>query len=568
MKNASCKLLLPAAMASRLGTAVLWVAVIALNGCFGQSQLSSSDSSTGGGNPGTGDANLCAGPRDPGRITIHRLNRAEYNNTVRDLLGDTTGPSRDFPVDDSGYGFDNIADVLSLSPLLMEKYQAAAEALINAAWDRDSASGGPYSVRVCDPNGNPGCGRQILARFARRAWRRPATSDELDRYVALTNVAAQQGDLAEVGVKLALQAVLVSPSFIYRIELDSDPQTRSAHAVNDYELATRLSYFLGSSTPDDELSSKADDGSLHQPTVLEQQVRRMLGDPKSFALQENFVGQWLYTRATDSVQPDSRLFPMFNDALRAAMRQETQLFVQSLISENRSILDLLDADYTYLNDRLADHYGFPRPGTAVAQRTSVAGSKRGGILTQASFLIATSQPNRTSPVKRGKWVLSQLLCTAPPPPPPNVPPLPEGSGSGSVRQRLEQHRTNPVCASCHSLMDPIGFGLENFDAIGQWRDQDVDGPIDASGVLPGDVSFNGEKQLASILRADPRLPTCVVRQVLTYALGRGLTDADQCAVDDMTRALKTRGSGFADLFAIVATSDAFTQRRGEPGANP
>jgi len=538
--------------------------LVGVEACSGKSMLALE-----GDRPSGADLSpTCTGVHDPGRVTVHRLNRSEYDNTARDLLGDTTSPARDFPGDDSGYGFDNIADVLSISPLLFEKYQAAAERLINAAWDRDIASGTTV-VRSCDPNADAACSRQLLTRFARRAWRRPPTSGEIDRYLAFISISSQEGDASDVGVKLALQAMLTSPHYIYRIEIDSDPQSLAAHPLNDYELAARLSYFLWSSMPDGELAARADDGSLHNPSVLEQQVRRMLRDSKASALQQNFAGEWLYSRAVDNIHPDASLFPTFDAALASAMRQETEMFFQSLLTENRSVQDLLDADYTFLNDRLADHYGLPRVGSSTLRRVSTAGTRRGGILSQAGFLSATSQPNRTSPVKRGKWVLAQLLCAEPPPPPANIPPLPDGPGqTGTLRQRLEAHRSNPVCASCHSVMDPIGFGMENFDAIGRWRDRDSDGsPIDASGVLPGGATFNGVKELAVTLKADPRLTSCVVRQLLTYAIGRGPTlPADACAMQEMTRKFDASADRLPDLFAIVAGSDVFTQRRGE--ANP
>ena len=544
-------------------------ALLGLAACSGSSKLAVENAQPPSGAPTSTEAAICAtAPRDPGRVTVHRLNRAEYNNTVRDLLSDTTAPARDFPDDDSGYGFDNIADVLSIGPLLLEKYQSAAEQLINAAWDRDIANGTTV-VRICDPNADSSCARQVLTRFALRAWRRPAESDEIDRYLALVSTASGQQDPPDVGVKLALQAMLVSPHFLYRVELDTNPDSPTAHPLNERELASRLSYFLWSSMPDDELMARASDGTLHDPAVLEQQVRRMLRDPKAAALRQNFAGEWLYTRAVDGIQPNSSLFPTFDSALRGAMRQETEMFFQSLLDENRSVLDLLGADYTFLNDRLADHYGLPSVGGSTLRRVVTTGTNRGGILTQASFLTVTSQPNRTSPVKRGKFVLGQLLCTEPPPPPPNVPPLPEGSGQGTLRQRLEAHRSNPACASCHSLMDPIGFGLENFDGIGKWRDRDTDGSlIDATGVLPDNKTFNGAKELAAALKTDPRLPGCVVSKVFTYALGRGPTAADACAIEDITRAFESRGNRLADLFVVIATSAPFVQRRGEPGATP
>jgi hypothetical protein len=296
----------------------------------------------------------------------------------------------------------------------------------------------------------------------------------------------------------------------------------------------------------------------------------MLKDGKSSALRQNFAGEWLYTRAVDGIRPDPNLFPGFDAELKRALRQETEMFFQSILDENRSVLTLLDADYAFLNDRLADHYGLPRTGSSSLVRTTVRGTRRGGILSQGSFLAVTSQPNRTSPVKRGKWVLANLLCAEPPPPPPNVPPLPEGSGrSGTLRQRFEAHRANPACASCHSAMDPIGFGLENFDAIGRWRDRDTEGSlIDSSGMLPGNHPFNGAKELASVLEQDPRLPACVVRQLFTYALGRGPTPADECALSQLGNKFEATGNRLADLLPIIALTDAFTRRQGEAQVNP
>lgn len=540
-------------------------------GCFGNSRISArNDRSPGDDWRSTMARDSCAMGRDPGRVTIHRLNRAEYNNTVRDLLSDDTSPAQDFPSDDFGYGFDNIADVLSTSPLLVEKFETTAENLIEAAWARDAPGCRSPAIRICEPGEDRQCGRNIITRFARRAWRRPASAAEIAQLISLFNVAAAQGDPPEVGVKLALRAILVSPHFLYRIEGDDDPQSNTAHFLNDYELATRLSYFLWSSTPDGTLSALADDGTLHKPAVIEAQVRRMLRDPKSSALQENFVGEWLYTRALDSVQPDARLYPQFDDELKWSMQQETELFYRSLIDENRDALDLLDSDYTFVNARLADHYGLPGVSGTEMRRVSLQGTQRRGILSQASFLAVTSHPNRTSPVKRGKWVMGQLLCTEPPPPPPNIPPLPEGEGQGgTLRERMQAHRANPTCASCHAVMDPIGFGLENFDAVGHWRELDAEGmPIDASGVLPNERAFSGAKELASLLKQDDHVPACFVRQLLTYALGRGTTRSDECAIADMTEAFQSSGNHLADLFQLIATSDPFMRRRGELESAP
>jgi hypothetical protein len=372
-----------------------------------------------------------------------------------------------------------------------------------------------------------------------------------------------------MGVKLGLRAILLSPNFVFRVELDDDPRSTTSHSLNDYELATRLSYFLWSSTPDDELSARADDGTLHSVAVMEAQIRRMLRDSKSSALQQNFMGEWLYTRAVDSLQPNPALFPQFDANLKVAMRQETELFFKSLLDENRNALELIDADYTFVNDRLADHYRLPRVGGTEMRRVSLSGTQRGGILSQASFLAVSSHPNRTSPVKRGKWVLSQLLCAEPPPPPPNVPPFEEGTGQGTLRQRMEAHRSNPTCASCHALMDPIGFGLENFDAIGHWRDRDSDGSlIDSSGQLPNHSTFSGARELAALLKQDDRVPSCVVTQLATYALGRGMTRADQCTLGNITQSFQSSGNRLGDLILAIAENDLFTHRRGEPEATP
>jgi hypothetical protein len=510
----------------------------------------------------------CGGPRDPGRVSLHRLNRAEYDNTVRDLLGDSSRPARDFPADDiSSAGFDNDADVLSMSPLLMEKYAAAARRLVDEAWRQGA-------VRTCEPDAAEPmpCARDILSRFARRAWRRPVTATELERLLSFVTLARARGDDAGTGVKLALRAVLLSPHFLYRIELDPAPRSVESHPLTDSELATRLSYFLWSSTPDEPLLALAEAGTLHEPTVLEDQVRRMLADPKARALVENFAGQWLYLRAVDSVEPDTALFP-FDEPLRGAMRQETELFFGELLTSDLPMRDMLDADFTYVNDRLAAHYGLPLPGSNTPRRVSLAGHpERAGLLGQASLLTVTSLPTRTSPVKRGVWVLEQLLCSAPPPPPPDVEGLPSPVDSGaSLRQRTEQHRSNPACAGCHGVMDPLGFGLENFDAIGRWRltEEGSGARVDASGTLPDGTSFDGATGLRAVLKQDARLTECVTRHLLTYALGRGVTEAEACAVRDIARKAEARGGRWLDLIITLTASEPFTHRRGEPeGGNP
>jgi hypothetical protein len=290
----------------------------------------------------------------------------------------------------------------------------------------------------------------------------------------------------------------------------------------------------------------------------------MLKDPKAEALVKNFAGNWLWSRALEDAQPNPELFPTANAALRSSMQQETELFFQAFLQEDRSALELLRSDFTYLNDALATHYGLPAVGSSTLQRTAVSG-QRGGLLTQAGVLTVTSQPNRTSPVKRGKWVLAQLMCDEPPPPPPEVEGLqPQVNPTASLREQMEQHRANPTCAGCHSTMDPIGFGLENFDAVGRWRTKDVGNfDIDASGQLPSGQSFNGHAELANILQGDARFAQCITDQLFTYALGRGLTDADSCSVQKLSLDFTSRGHRLSELIVLLATSDAFTQRRGE-----
>ncbi|MCY1082729.1 DUF1592 domain-containing protein [Archangium lansingense] len=501
----------------------------------------------------------CQDPRDPGRVTLHRLNRAEYDNTVRDLLGDTTRPARDFPADDHGYGFDNNADVLSLGPLLMEKYSAAAEKLVEASWTR---------VRTCTPDlADPlPCAHLILERFAHRAWRRPITPAEVDRLLAFLPLARAHGDGFDAGMKLALRAVLLSPHFLYRVELDADPTSTTPHPLNDHELASRLSYFLWSSMPDEALMATADAGTLRTPEELERQVRRMLADPKAEALVDNFAGQWLYTRALDTFHPDPLLYP-FDDSLREAMRQETRLVFREFLLGNHPASKLLDADFTYVNDRLAQHYGLPSPGTSQMTRVDLSGHpERAGLFGQGSILAVTSHPDRTSPVKRGLWVLEQLLCKAPPPPPPNVEGLPPPvDPTMGIKQRMAQHSSDPTCSGCHQMMDPIGYGLENFNVVGAWRQkEEVSGArVDPSGELPGGLHFKDGVELRTLLQSDPALDRCIAQHLLTYGLGRGPTQADACTLEDVTKKAGVGGGRLSDLILSLTRSEAFTHRRGE-----
>ncbi|HEX4145027.1 MAG TPA: DUF1592 domain-containing protein [Pirellulales bacterium] len=656
-------------------------------------------------------------PRDPGRVTTRRLNRAEYNNTIRDLVGLDFHAADDFPADDVGYGFDNNGDVLSLPPLLMEKYLAAAQTIAEAAiggqasarplvdvdarhaahhgegrplgeiaWQFYSAGdltvdvpvlsadeyriaikaygqqAGPEparmevyvngrSIAVIDvaathaapetyevrtrldagkqrltvgfindfyapdnpPNqrdrnlvieavrveGRDGhaaaerrqiifreptpetelaTAREILTAFAGRAFRRPVQSVEVDRLMKLYDLARGQGDSFNEGIRLAVEAVLVSPQFLFRLELDPPPAEAAAspgpdasgapaaRTLGDYELASRLSYFLWSSMPDDELLAAAAAGRVHEPADVAAQARRMLADPKSQAFVENFSGQWLELRRLDKLTPNKKQFPEFNHFLLEAMREETERFFGAIVAEDRSILDLLDADFTFINERLAKHYGIDDVKGREFRRVQLTGTPRGGLLTQGSILTLTSNPNRTSPVKRGKWVMENLLGATIPPPPPDAPPLPEKKGdvaTGTLRQRMEQHRSNAQCATCHARMDPIGFGLENFDAVGVWRTEEGGAPIDASGVVGGQP-FSGPAEFKERLRAKPaRFTRCLAEKLLTYALGRGVESFDRPALTEIVDRTTAADWRFSALVEAVVQSDPFLKCRTE-----
>ncbi|MCW5550663.1 MAG: DUF1592 domain-containing protein [Verrucomicrobiae bacterium] len=650
----------------------------------------------------------CTNP-DPGRVTIRRLNRAEYNNTIRDLVGVNFQPAADFPEDDTGYGFDNIGDALSLSTVLLEKYLSAAEKILEAAIVTDDSTHGPvqrfeaeklestapgglfddtalmmgregevfttapfakageyvlrarafgqragdepprmefrldneplvvfdvnalerspevYELRlrlpagekhfaaayinnfvnrndpnpdnrdrnlivdyleivgpiepqplpeshrrifVCKPGNDPeACARQIITNFARRAFRRPVSSEETDRLMRLYRALEAEDGSFEATIGLTLQAVLVSPHFLFRGELQPEPgNPQHIHPIDEYALASRLSYFLWSSMPDDELFRHAERRTLRRN--LEAQVKRMLKDARATALTENFAGQWLQLRNLALVAPDAKQFPDFNDELRRAMQRETELFFTAVLQNDRSLFELLDADYTFVNEPLARLYGLKGIEGEAFQRVSLKGTGRGGLLTQAGILTITSNPTRTSPVKRGKWVLDNILGTPPPPPPPDVPELEEDNETaltGTLRQRMEQHRDNPNCASCHARMDPIGFGFEHFNAIGAWREQDGGHAIDASGKLVSGESFNGAAEFKHILLKQKRddFVRCLTEKMLTYALGRGLEYYDKCAVDQITKNLSRHRYRLSGLVLEIARSAPFQMRRGE-----
>ena len=679
---------------------------------------------------------------NPGQPPVHRLNRVEYRNAVRDLLVLEIDETALLPPDESGYGFDNIADILAVSPLLLDRYMAAAEKisrlalgdassirpaveahsvpytkwqdgrmsellpfgsrgglavrhhfpvdgeyviklvlqraygnhirglgerndielrldrrrlaqftvggdgerapwdavsrptyyeqsadeglelriaveagtrLLSAAFleraavsegeldaraavsslaysrDRNLAMAldrievrGPYNGRtpdespsrrrvfVCHPSSGVdegACAERILANLASRAFRRPVSGEDVAPLLALFEEGRQDGGF-EQGVQFALRGILIDPEFLFRVERDPEgvvPGT--AFTLSDVELASRLSFFLWSSIPDEELVDAAARGELHDDAVLEAQVARMLRDPRSDALLDNFFGQWLLLRNVGSAAPDADAFLDFDENLREAMERETELFVESQVRDDRSLLDLLRADYTFMNERLARHYGVPKVYGNHFRRVSTVGTGRRGLLGQGSILTATSYPNRTSPTKRGLWVLENLLGSPPPPPPPNVPGLPDAAHpeegrSMSMRERMEVHRTSPVCASCHTRMDPLGFSLENFDGIGTWRTEENGAPIDASATLPDGVSFEGPEGLRALLLAEEeRFAETVTEKLLTYALGRGVEYYDRPAVREITRKAASSDYRWSALIQAIVESTPFQMRR-------
>ena len=409
------------------------------------------------------------------------------------------------------------------------------------------------------------CAREILSSIARLAYRRPVTDEDVERLLTFYD-RGRAGGSFDTGVEMALRRLLVSPEFLFRVE--RDPQGVAAgesYRVSDLELASRLSFFLWSSIPDDELLDAAERRELSVPAVFEAQIERMLADPRSEALVGNFAGQWLTLRNAAAVQPDEDEFPDFGEGLRQGFRRETELLFANVLRENRSALDLLDADYTFVNERLARHYGIPNVRGSHFRRVALDDEARGGLLGHGSILTVTSYANRTSPVNRGKWVLENILGTPPPPPPPDVPDLEtaEGGQALSMRAAMEQHRANPVCASCHRLMDPLGLALENFDAIGRWRNRsETRGAIDATGELPDGTPFDGPAGLkAALLRHPDRFVTTVTEKLLTYALGRGIEHYDAPAVRAIVRAAAGDGYRLSSLVKGVVRSAPFQMRR-------
>jgi hypothetical protein len=504
---------------------------------------------------------------DPGAKSIHRLNRTEYNRTVQDLLGVTLSPADAFPADGGGgAGFDNNADTLYVPPILMERYLGAADDLLAVAPEERL-----FPVQSAWYRTERETARRNLLEFTRRAFRRPADGTDITRLLGFYDRNRRQGNDAKTALRAAYKVVLVSPKFLFRIEQERDQTT--PWRVDAYELASRLSYFLWSSTPDEELLASAENRSLLNDAELDCQVRRMLADPKAHVFVEQFTSQWLGTKTLHTTaHPDRRKYPHFSDGLRDAMAAEPVEFVWSLIQENASALRLLDADYTFANAELARLYGLPEVASTNLVRVSLPNRNRGGITGMAAVLTQTSYPLRTSPVLRGKWILEEVLGTPPPPPPPLVATLPpddvvkEGL---TFRQRLEEHRNKPQCASCHARLDPIGFALENFDAIGAWRDS-IDGkPVDATGILTNGEVVEGPVQLKNSLMARRDLfLRHLTEKLMAYALGRGLEFHDIPSVKEVLRKASTNDHRLNSMILEIVRSYPFQWRRRESAAIP
>lgn len=523
---------------------------------------------------------------DPGHVVLRRLNRSEYAHAIRDLTGLDLDPADELPTDDSGYGFDTIGEVLSMSPLLVEKYLAVATRVGEAVGDEAQAADGRYPEQVrrvfplgpapADATARDDHLRDTIARLGERAYRRPLDDTTRDRLVAVAAAAiTAPGGTFERGVAAALTAMLASPRFLFRIERPkAGPTETAAVPLDDFSLAARLSFLLWSSLPDDELLEIARAGGLHER--LGEQVDRLIADPRADRFVADFAGQWLRTRDVETVAFDVRAIlrsrdhfmaeRIFSPRVRAAMRQETELMVARLLRDDLPATDLLVARETFLNSRLARFYGVPGVEGPEMRLVQLAPeSHRGGLLTQASFLAVTSNPTRTSPVKRGLFILDNLLGTPAPPPPPGVPPLEAAASPDrhpSMRELMELHRRDALCASCHARMDPLGLALEGYNALGQWRGHDADG-LDTAGRLVTGETFADARELAEVI-AGPRrrdFHRCLAEKLLTYALGRGLEYFDGPAVDTIVGEMERDGGGLRALVHAVCRSVPFRMMR-------
>ncbi|MCA9603157.1 MAG: DUF1592 domain-containing protein [Myxococcales bacterium] len=516
------------------------------------------------------------GLESPGRVALHRLNNLEYDNTIRDLLGLEGQPSEEFafPSDPHGAVFYNDALALGFAPLHVEQFLAAARELSSRALAPSSAAT-RQRIMVCAPPGDAdadvrACAKTILVQFTERAFRRPVTDDDVAPYVDLVASVMADGESFDAGIRFAVEAVLVSPDFLFRVE--NDPEPGVAHPLSSFELASRLSYFLWSSMPDASLFESARSGRLGTEDGVRAEIRRMLADEKASTLPRVLADQWMAgneLRLHDPAGYAGGDYAAFTSALRDAMEEELRLFVEEIVRGASPVMDLLEANYTFANKSLATHYGISNanPLGASAERVALTGESRGGVLRQGAFLVGTSHNSSTSPTKRGKWILERLLCSPPPPAPGNVPSFePSEVPEGALRDKLEASHTarGGECQGCHAILDPNGFALENYDAIGAWRDDENGYEIRTDGTVPGsDVTFEGPADMGVALAADPRFRHCVAEQLLSYAMGRSVTSADKPGVDFVTEKLNASGGSFPDLVEWVGTSPLMMMREGE-----
>jgi hypothetical protein len=507
------------------------------------------------------------GASDVGTKALQRLSQVEYNNSVRDLVGTALTPASDFPTDETSNNFDNIVDVLSISPSLMQQYVAAAVALGDevaaSATDASKKNGQYLRVAPCaaDAKAGEACLKQAAGSFALRAWRRPPSAQEVDQLVGIAQSAG--GDLpSQVGALVS--AALTSPYFLFRVEFDNANEPSQAHALNGYELATRLSYFVWRSTPDDALLASAKAGTLVDDEELTSQLSRMLADDKAQSLVQNFAERWLLINKLAEVQPDAATFPAFNAQVRASMLAETDMFVKDFVLGDQPLDKMLTADYTYVDDTMAAYYGMPAPGSKTPVKTSLpSGSNRVGLLTQGTILTVGSTSATTSPIRRGKLIIAQLLCAAPPPPPANIPALPSESGTNmTLRQALAQHTANPSCSACHVNMDDLGFAFEGFDGAGKSRTSDNNSPIDATGKYFQTQSFNGPNELVPLLANDPRLSTCPSQLLFGYAMGRTTTSGDKTVLAGLAQDFSAQKLSLKGLMRSIVLSAPFRSRHG------
>jgi hypothetical protein len=513
---------------------------------------------------GGGGLDPTRGPTGPGGITVRRLNHAEYNNTVHDLLGTELEPAADFPADDLGGEFTNIGSALSLSPAYVLAYERAAHALI------DDLFAGPAErlsrvVSCSVETVGDACATEIVTAFARRAWRRPVLAEEVQPMLTPLSVARQFGAPPSEGLKHALVAVLLSPYFIFKLELDPDPLSLEPRKLTPHELATRLSYAVWATMPDEALFAAADAGELETDEQIGAQIDRLLDSPKAQALLDGFAAQWLKLDYLPSHEVEESVFPDYDPALAASMQREAKLFLADFLHGPRPVNELFTARYTYVDETLAEHYGLPAPSSVDENgmgRVDTSGTERSGILTLGALLTTTSFASRTSPVKRGEFVFARLLCSEIPPPPPDIPSLPPDMPGLSLRERLELHRERPACAGCHNLMDPIGFGLEHYDAIGRYRSEDAGEAVDSSGVLPDGTSFDGAVELGGILAEDPRASSCVTQKFMTFAIGRLLNlPDDEGWIELLTERAKEGGGNLRSVIRTVLSSEPFRLRQ-------